>query len=211
VATDDRGRLRGRDRECKTLDRLLRTVQAGESAVLVLRGEAGIGKTALLDYLQARSSSGRVVRVAGVESEMELDFAGLHQLSAQLPDDLFGPRHAVLRTAFGLDTGPTPDRFQVGIALLDLLAEASEDQPLICLIDDAQWLDRVSAQALAFVVRRLMAERLALVFAVREEEDARDLAGLPALAVRVSGTRTRERCWRPWSVGWWTRACATGS
>ncbi|GAB2574407.1 ATP-binding protein [Kribbella endophytica] len=173
----------GREQECRVLDDLLAGAHAGRSAVLVLRGEAGIGKTALLDHVHERATAGQVVRVAGVESEMELPFAGLHQLCGQLPDQLLGPRQAVLRIAFGLDTGPMPDRFQVGIALLDLLAEASEDQPLTCLIDDAQWLDRVSAQALAFVARRLVAERLALVFAVREDEDTHDLTGLPVLAV----------------------------
>ncbi len=177
----------GREQECRILDDLLAGAQAGRSGVLVLRGEAGIGKTALLDHLHEHSTAGNVVRVAGVESEMELPFAGLHQLCGQLPDHLLEPRHAVLRTAFGLDTGPLPDRFQVGIAMLDLLAEASEDQPLICLIDDAQWLDRVSAQALAFVARRLVAERLVLVFAVRDDEETHDLTGLPELAVRGLG------------------------
>ncbi|ONI75957.1 LuxR family transcriptional regulator [Kribbella sp. ALI-6-A] len=177
----------GRREECRVLDDLVAAAKAGRSTALVLRGEAGIGKTALLDYLAAHSDSCHVVRVAGVESEMELAFAALHQICGQLPDGLSEPRHAVLATAFGRATGPPPDRFHVGIALLDLLAEAAETRPLICLIDDAQWLDRVSAQALAFAARRLGAERVAIVFAAREAEEVHDLAGLPVLAVRGLG------------------------
>ncbi|WP_433158182.1 AAA family ATPase [Kribbella sp. CA-247076] len=162
-------------------------LRAGHSAALVLRGEAGIGKTALLDYLQSHAPSCRIARATGVESEMELAFGGLHQLCAQLRDRLSSPRHDALSTAFGLTTGTPPDRFQVGLAMLDLLAEAAEDRPLICLLDDVQWLDRVSAQTLAFVARRLLAERVALVFAIRDSGDADQLAGLPELV--VSGLR----------------------
>ncbi|WBQ03622.1 helix-turn-helix transcriptional regulator [Kribbella sp. CA-293567] len=179
--------LLGRRAECRALDQLVADVAAGRSAALVLRGETGIGKTALLRYLAERAAGCRVVRVTGVESEMELAFAGLHQLCAQLPGGLTGPRHAVLASALGPDVGPSPDRFRVGIALLDLLAEAAEDRPLICLIDDAEWLDQVSTQALAFVARRLGAERLALVFAAGESDEAQDLAGLPVLPVAGLG------------------------
>ena len=146
--------------------------------MLVLRGEAGIGKSALVEYL-ARSAAGcRVARAAGVESEMELPFAGLHQLCAPMMgyvDRLPGPQRDALTVAFGLSAGSAPDRFLVGLAVLSLLAEAAEQQPLICVVDDVQWLDRVSAQTLAFVARRLLAERVAVVFAVRgQAPGARD-------------------------------------
>src|SRR3954462_2109680 len=162
--------LRGRRSECAALDRLLAGVQAGQSGVLVLRGEAGVGKTALLEYLLDRASGCRIMRAAGVQSEMELAFAGLHQLCAPMLsglDGLPGPQQDALRVAFGLQDGATPDHFFVALAALSLLAEAAEAHPLVCLIDDVQWLDRASAQALSFVARRLLAERLALGFAVR--------------------------------------------
>ena len=155
------------------LDRQLQRVRAGESSVLVLRGEAGVGKTALLEYVAERASGCRIARAAGVESEMELAFAGLHQLCAPMLDRLDrlpGPQRDALRVAFGLEDGDAPDRFLVGLAVLSLLAEAAEEQPLVCLVDDAQWLDRASAQTLAFVARRLLAERIAMVFAVREPD-----------------------------------------
>jgi DNA-binding CsgD family transcriptional regulator/tetratricopeptide (TPR) repeat protein len=155
--------------------------------VLVLRGEVGVGKTALLEYLAGRATGCRVAQAAGIESDMELAFAGLHQLCAPMldrVDRLSGPQRAALATAFGLSSGDPPDRFLVGLAVLVLLAEAAEEQPLICLVDDAQWLDRVSARTLAFVARRLMAERVAVVFAVREPSDDLDLAGLRELVVR---------------------------
>ncbi len=155
--------------------------------MLVLRGEVGVGKTALLEYLAGRATGCRVAQAAGIESDMELAFAGLHQLCAPMldrVDRLSGPQRAALATAFGLSSGDPPDRFLVGLAVLVLLAEAAEEQPLICLVDDAQWLDRVSARTLAFVARRLMAERVAVVFAVREPSDDLDLAGLRELVVR---------------------------
>ncbi len=169
------------------LDRLLEGVRAGQSRVLVLRGEAGVGKSALLEHLLERASGCRIAPAAGVESEMELPFAGLHQLCAPLLDRLDrlpDPQSDALRTAFGLSAGEPPDRFLVGLAVLSLLAEVAEDKPLICVIDDAQWLDLISAQTLSFVARRLLAERVALVFAVREPSDGFELAGLPELAVR---------------------------
>ena len=165
----------------------MRRVQSGQSGVLVLRGEAGVGKTALLEYLPGHASGCRIVRAAGVESEMELAFAGLHQLCAPMLgglDGLPGPQQDALRVAFGLQEGATPDHFFVALAVLSLLAEAAEAHPLVCLIDDAQWLDRASAQALAFVARRLLAERIAMVFAVREPSHADGLAGLPELVVQ---------------------------
>src|SRR4051794_40053040 len=163
--------LIGRSAECVQLDRLLARSQAGESAVLVLRGAAGAGKSALLDYVAEQDGSPRVVRAVGVESEMELPFAGLHQLCASLLEGLERlpePQRDALETAFGLSHGRQPDRFLISLATLSLLSEAAEAQPLVCLVDDAQWLDRSSAQVLAFVARRLKAERVALVFAVRE-------------------------------------------
>ncbi len=178
--------LLGRASECETLDRLLRSVRSGESRVLVLRGEAGIGKTALLECVVERASGCRIVRAAGVQSEMELAFAGLHQLCAPMLDGLGGlpgPQGDALREAFGLKDGGAPDHFLVALAVLSLLADEAEVLPLVCLIDDAQWLDRASAQALAFVARRLLAERIAMVFAVREPSDEAHLGGLPEMTV----------------------------
>ena len=166
--------LYGRRTELAALDRLLADVRAGQSRVLVLRGEAGIGKTALLDYLQEQASGFRVARAVGVESEMELAFAGLHQLCTPMLDNLVGlpsPQRDALGNVFGLSTGEAPDRLLVGLAVLGLLSEVAEERPLVCLIDDAQWLDQASAQALAFVARRLLAEPVGLVFAVRESTE----------------------------------------
>src|SRR4051794_31174563 len=153
-------KLRGRRDERAVLDALLANARAGRSEVLVVRGEAGIGKTALLDYAVESAPDFRVLRVAGVESEMELPFAALHQLCAPLHgwlDRLPGPQRGALATTFGLSAGTVPDRLFVGVAALSLLSEAAERQPLLCVIDDAQWLDRASAQTLAFVARRLLA------------------------------------------------------
>jgi DNA-binding CsgD family transcriptional regulator len=175
-----------RDREREVLERLVAGIPAGQSGVLVLRGEAGVGKTALLRHLAAAAEGCRVARAAGVESEMELAFAGLHALCAPMLgglERLPAPQRDALSTAFGLSAGPPPDRFLVGLAVLSLLADVAEDQPLVCIVDDAQWLDRVSAQTLAFVARRLLAERVALVFASRESGDAHGLEGLPELAI----------------------------
>jgi len=178
--------LIGRRNECQALDDLLEGARAGRSAAVVLRGEAGIGKTELLKYLLERSSGSRIVRAAGVQSEMELSYAGLHQLCTPLlagVDHLPGPQQDALATAFGLRTGTAPDRFLVGLAVLSLLADAGGDQPLICVIDDAQWLDQASALSLAFVARRLHAESVMLAFAVREPTPDKTLAGLPELSV----------------------------
>ena len=188
-----RPRLRGRNAEQAALDRLLAAVRDGESQVLVVRGEAGVGKTALLDHLDGQASGCRVARAAGVESAMELPFAGLQQLCAPMLgslDHLPEPQRDALATGFGLAAGRAPDRFLVGLALLGLLAETSGDQPLVCLIDDAQWLDRASAQALAFAARRLLAEPVAMIFAVREPSANRELAGLPEL--EVNGLRDAD-------------------
>jgi DNA-binding CsgD family transcriptional regulator len=178
------GQLRGRRRECGLLERLLEAVRGGEGRALVVRGEPGVGKTALLDYLAGHASGCRVARASGVESEMELAYAGVHQLLAPMLDRLErlpGPQGEALRTAFGLSTGSAPDRFLVGLATLSLLAEAAEEHPLLCLVDDEQWLDHASAQVLGFVARRLAAESVGLVVAARVLGD--ELAGLPELVV----------------------------
>ncbi|MFD7401882.1 AAA family ATPase [Streptomyces sp. NPDC059866] len=182
-----RTELIGRQDECQLLEGLLAQVRAGQSGVLVLRGEAGIGKTELLNHLLDRATGCRVVRAAGVQSEMELSYAGLHQLCAPLLSHLDGlpePQRDALRTAFGMRVGAAPDRFLVGLATLSLLAAAVGDQPLLCVVDDAQWLDRVSAQTLEFVARRLLAEPVLLVLAVRESGSREVLADLPELPVR---------------------------
>ncbi|WP_433165353.1 ATP-binding protein [Kribbella sp. CA-247076] len=176
--------LQGRQRERVELDELVRTLRAGQSGKLVIRGEAGIGKTALLDYLQDHSPRCRVLRAAGVESETELAFGGLHQLCGQLRDHLPLPPYGPVRAALGMGDGSPPDRFSVGLSVLNLLAEVAEDAPLICLVDDVQWLDLESVQTLSFVARRLQAERVALVFAVREPADRDELIRLPELVVR---------------------------
>src|SRR5262245_2416257 len=176
--------LRGRRRECDALDQLIEAVRTGESRALVVRGEPGVGKTALLDYLADHASGCRVARVAGVEAEMQLPFAGLHQLLAPMLGRLQrlpAPQRAALRTAFGLGPGAAPDRFLVGLATLSLLADTSEEHPLVCVVDDEQWLDQASAQVVGFVARRLAAESVGLVVAAREPGD--ELAGLPELAV----------------------------
>jgi DNA-binding CsgD family transcriptional regulator len=184
--------LVGRRSECETLDRLLRGVRSAESRVLVVRGEAGVGKTALLEYVVEQASGWRIARAAGVQSEMELAFAGLHQLCGPMLNRLGGlpgPQRDAMREAFGLDDGGAPDRFLVALAVLSLLADTAESRPLLCVMDDAQWLDRASRQALAFVARRLLAEPIAMVFAVREPSDAEELAGLPELVVDGLGDR----------------------
>jgi DNA-binding CsgD family transcriptional regulator len=170
--------------ERAALSQLLEAARAGRSGVLVMRGEPGIGKTALLDWAIESAAGLRVARVAGVESEMELAFAALQQLCAPMLGQLAGlpdPQRAALGVAFGLETGAAPDRFLVGLAALSLLSEAAEQQPLLCVVDDAQWLDRASALVLAFVARRLLAEPVALVFGTREPGE--EFRGLPELAV----------------------------
>ena len=176
--------LTGRRSECEVLDRFVTDVRAGEGRALVVRGEPGVGKTALLDYLAGRASGCLVARAAGVQSEMELPFAGLHQLCAAMLDhaaSLPDPQREALRTAFGLSVGPAPDRFLVGLAVLGLLSESAGERPLVCVVDDQQWLDHASAQALGFAARRLAADPVGLVFSARVP--GQDLAGLPELVV----------------------------
>ena len=180
--------LINRDREVEVLISLLEAVEAGQSRALVVRGDAGVGKTALLDFLAHQGSDFRTVRVAGIQSEIELAFAGVHQLCAPALDALDrlpGPQRDALATAFGISSGDPPNRFVVGLAVLSLLSDVARDRPWICLIDDAQWLDRVSSQTLAFVARRLLAESVAIVFAVREPIQEPDFDGIPVL--RLTG------------------------
>src|SRR4051794_38751342 len=176
--------LLGREREREVLDRLLDGVRAGRGGVLVMHGEAGVGKTAVLEYAVEVEPGFRIARTVGVEAEIELPFAAVQQLCSPflyLRERLPQPQHDALEVAFGLRSGPAPDRFLVGLAVLGLLAEAAEKQPLTCAVDDAQWLDSASARILAFVARRLVAEKIALVFATRELGET--LAGLPELHV----------------------------
>ncbi|HEV3294657.1 MAG TPA: ATP-binding protein, partial [Streptosporangiaceae bacterium] len=165
--------LKGRLSERRALDRLVEAVRGGESRSLVVHGDPGVGKTVLLDYLagQAAGAGCRVARAVGVQWEMELAFAGLHQLCGPMlgrAGRLPVPQQNALRTAFGIAAGPPPDRFLVGLAVLSLLSEVAGERPLICLIDDEQWLDQASAQALGFTARRLGADPVGLVFAARE-------------------------------------------
>src|SRR5438094_4070694 len=177
--------LVGRDNEAATIDRMLDDARGGQSGVLVLRGDAGIGKSALLQHAQERAHDFTVLRALGIESESELAYAALHQVLRpvlaeieRLPE----PQAAALRGAFALSSETVDDRFRVSLGTLGLLAEVAEEQPVLCLIDDAQWLDRSSADALVFVARRLEAESLTLLFAARDVE-ARpfDARGLPEL------------------------------
>ncbi len=182
--------FRGRASECQLLDGLLETVREGQSAALVIRGEAGVGKTALLRYAAGQASGLRTVQLAGVEAEMELPFAGLHQLCGSMVDHLPAlpaPQQGALRVAFGLAFGDAPDPFLVGLGTLSLLSEAGAERPLVCFVDDAQWLDAATRHVLGFVARRLLAESVGLIFAVREPRDERrptderELVRLPEL------------------------------
>jgi DNA-binding CsgD family transcriptional regulator len=193
TADSMRGRATGltdRRSERDMLDRLVGAVLAGQGRALVLRGDPGMGKTVLLDHLagQASGAGCRVAHAVGVQSEMELAFAGLHQLFAPMMDHVGRipvPQHDALRTAFGLTAGPPPDRFLVGLSVLSLLSEVAGDRPLVCLVDDAQWLDRASAQALGIAARRLAADPVGVVFAARDP--GAELAGLPELVVAGLG------------------------
>ena len=188
VRARDKGQpgLTDRRAECAQLDQLIAAARAGNSGAIVVRGEPGVGKTALLEYAMTRATGCRIARTAGVESEMELAFAGLQQLCAPLLDhigNLPAPQGDALGTAFGLRSGDPPDRFMVGLAVLSLLSDAAEAQPVVCLVDDVQWLDRVSVQVLGFVARRLAAESVVMVFGARDSADLPDLAGLSVLRV----------------------------
>ncbi|MEV5828619.1 AAA family ATPase [Spirillospora sp. NPDC052242] len=180
----DHVELLGRAAECAALDRIIAALRTGESRVLVVHGVPGVGKSALLEYAERAATDMRVLRAVGVESEMELAFATLHQLCAPLQgrlNDLPEPQRDALETAFGMRAGPSPERFLVGLAVLSLLSEASEEGPLLCVVDDAHWMDRASAQVLGFVARRMLAESVALVFGSREQRQ--ELLGLPEMEV----------------------------
>src|SRR3954471_3897640 len=185
--------LLGRADERAVLDRLLGDLRGGERAVLVLGGEGGSGKTALLDYLVESASGMTIARALGVESEMELAYASLHQLCAPILDRrhrLPGPQRRALEIVFGLSDGPPPDRFLVGLAVLSLFSEVAEARPLLCVIDDAQWLDHASALTLAFVARRLLAEPVGIVFAAREPgEELRHFPELEVVGLRDGDAR----------------------
>jgi hypothetical protein len=184
-------RLLGRASECEALDRLVADVRRGQSRSLVLRGEAGIGKTALLEYLVDSALDLTIVRASGVESEMELAFASVHQLCWPFIDRLEtlpAPQRDAVGVAFGLVSGPPPDRFLVGLGVLSLFSDVAEERPLLCLVDDAQWLDEASALTLLFVARRLLAEPIGIVFAAREQVG--ELEQLPVLDVH--GLRNGE-------------------
>src|SRR5215472_12194705 len=177
----------GRSIECALLDRLLEDVRRGQSSVLVIRGEAGVGKTALLRYAAEQASGFRVAQLAGVESEMELAYAALHQLCAPMLgqlDVLPEPQQVALRVALGLASGDPPDPFLVALGTLGLMSAVAGERPLLCVVDDLQWLDHASAAVLGFVARRLLAEPVALVFAIREPNDKHRLMGLPELPLR---------------------------
>ena len=182
--------LLGRQRERAVLDRLLATARDGHGAVLVVQGEPGVGKTALLEYAVEAGQDFRVIRTAGVEGEMELDFSALQQLCSpilEFTDRLPKAQRGALGVAFGLSTGQAPNAFLVGLAVLGLFAEAAEQQQLLCVVDDAQWLDGASARVLAFVARRLLAERIVLAFATRDAGSG--LARLPQLRVEPLNRR----------------------
>ncbi len=173
------------------LDQFIAAVRVGASRALVVHGEAGVGKTALLEYVAGHAGGCRVVRAVGIQTEMELAFATLHQLCAPLLDYLErlpGPQRDALRTVFGLSAGPPPDRFLTGLAVLSLLAEVAEKEPLLCLVDDLQWADRASAHVLTFAARRLGTEAVGLVFGTRALSD--DLTGFQGLA--VAGLQTAD-------------------
>src|SRR5919201_2943493 len=187
MATTPAPEFLDRTSEREALDGVLARAREGESAVLVMRGEAGIGKTALLRYAARHASGFRVVQVTGAEAEMELPFAGIHQLCAPLLDHVDALpqlQQDALNVALGLASGDVPDRFVVGLAVLGLLSAAAEERPLLCLVEDAQWLDEASGQIVGFVARRLLAESVAMVVIVREPNARQDFDGLAELRLR---------------------------
>ena len=193
--TESEPRLWGRRTECEQLDLVLDDARAGTSGAVVIRGEAGVGKTALLDYVGKDAEGFVVRRAAGIQAEMDLGFASLHQLCRPFQDRLSRlprPQRDALSVAFGLRSGPPPDLFLLGLATLNLLSDTAHTRPLLCLVDDAQWLDHVSAQILGFVARRLPSESIVvLVFAARGSQPPSELAALPQLDVGA-----RDLAWR---------------
>jgi AAA ATPase domain len=201
------GQLRGRQREREALDRLLASARAADGAVLVVYGEPGVGKTALVEYAVESAHGFRVAQALGVEGEMELPFAALQQMCAsfiEFTEHLPLPQREALAVAFGLSEGPAASPFFVGLAVLGLMSEAAAEHPLLCVVDDAQWLDRASARALTFVARRLLAEKIALVLATRS----------PVYRSSTSshwGVVMRGRCWSQSSPPRWMIECWNGS
>ena len=194
--------LIGRDAERSVLSRLVDDVRGGASRALVVHGEAGMGKTALLEYVAGRASDCRVLSVAGVQAEIEFGFAALHQLCVAVLDHVDAvpaPQREALRVTFGIGAGPVPDRFLVGLAVLSLLAEVAAERPLLCLIDDEQWLDQASAQVLAFVARRLGTELVGVVFGARTP--SAELASLPELAVAGLADDDAKKLLGSWLTG----------
>ena len=176
----------GRTSERHRLDGLLAQAREGQSASLVIRGEPGIGKTALLRYAARQASGLHITEVEGIQAEMELPFAGIHRLCAPMLDgleDLAEPQHDALEVAFGVSSGAAPDKFLVAVGVLNLLCATAEQRPLLCVVDDAQWLDAASVQTLGFVARRLLAEPVAMVFSLREPITTHALDGLPQLSL----------------------------
>jgi hypothetical protein len=193
---DEEPMLYGRDEELAAIGRLLEGMRSGRAGSLVLRGEAGIGKTALLDAAAESATGARVLRVTGVESEAELRFAGLHALLRPVLDEVgaLPERQAVaLRGALGMAEAGVADRFLVGLGVLSLVAELAEGRPVLLLVDDAQWMDRASADALVFAARRLHAERAAVLAAARDEQACAGLPGLPELRVGGLDRASAER------------------
>jgi AAA ATPase domain len=193
-------KLVGREHELARLDELLTTVRRGASASLLVRGEPGVGKSALLEQLIESDSGFHVVRAVGVEGEVDLPYAGLQQLCRSMlgaVDDLPGPQSDALRVAFGLAAGDAPDRYLVGLAVLSLMSEVAAAEPLLCVVDDAHWLDPATTHALAFVARRLGADSVGLVFASRVTVD--DLDDVPELTLRgLAAADARARCSTRW-------------
>jgi DNA-binding CsgD family transcriptional regulator len=184
AAKHSKRELVGRAGELQALEQVLAAALRGDKGILILHGEPGVGKTALLERTTETAETFRVVRTAGVEAEMELPFAALQQLCSPLLEltvRLHDPQREALAVAFGLSAGPAPNPFLVSLAALGLLSEAAEEQPVLCVVDDAQWLDLASARTLAFIGRRLVAERIGLLFAAREIGET--LTGLPELAI----------------------------
>ena len=211
--------LLDRERERAVLDGLLGDLRLGRGGALVVRGEAGVGKSALLEYVAGAAADMRVARAAGVESEMELAFAGLHLLCAPLLDrleDLPGPQRDALGVAFGLREGAAPDRFLVALAVLTLLSEVAEERPLLCVVDDAQWLDQASAQVLAFAARRLLAEPVG--WSSPRASPVSSSGGFRTWRCGACRTSTPGRCWirrsgfgsmSRFGTGSWPRRTAT--
>ena len=204
----------GRTRERRRLDGMLAQARAGQSAVIVIRGEPGIGKTALLRHAARQAAGLQIREVEGVEAEMELPFAGIHRLCAPLFDRLkvlAEPQQNAMRVAFGISSGAAPNTFLVAVAVLSLLCACAEERPLLCLVDDAQWLDAASLQCLGFVARRLLAEPVAMVFALREPSPPARSTACHSWRSAASTSRTRVPCCREPSRAGSMIASETGS